>query len=106
MGCFLHYVSSVDIMAATSSHLEQGYEKIFRWCSNEFRQLSRDVQYEVNPTLSECIQRLRKRPELLRYAHCLGCGGSFRLTIKLLAKRFPFFLKHDKQLFLLPSPQL
>ncbi|KAF8329058.1 oligomeric Golgi complex subunit 6 [Amanita rubescens] len=60
--------AGVDIMAATSSHLEQGYEKIFRWCSNEFRQLSRDVQYEVNPTLCECVQRLRKRPELLSEA--------------------------------------
>ena len=52
-------------MAETSSYLEQGYDKIFRWCSNEFRHLNRDIQYEVNPVLCECIQRLRKRPELL-----------------------------------------
>ncbi|KAF8633476.1 hypothetical protein AX15_001436 [Amanita polypyramis BW_CC] len=60
--------AGVDIMAATSSHLEQGYDKIFRWCSNEFRQLSRDAQYEVNQTLCKCIQRLRRRPELLSEA--------------------------------------
>ncbi|KAK2459490.1 hypothetical protein APHAL10511_008474 [Amanita phalloides] len=60
--------AGIDIMAATSSDLEQGYDKIFRWSSNKFRQLSRDVQYEVNPTLCECIQWLRKRPELLSEA--------------------------------------
>jgi hypothetical protein len=52
------------MMAATASYLEQGYDKIFR-CSNEFRHLNWDTQYEVNPALCECIQRLRKRPELL-----------------------------------------
>ncbi|KAF8638929.1 hypothetical protein AX17_001841 [Amanita inopinata Kibby_2008] len=60
--------AGMDIMASTSSHLEQGYDKIFRWCSNEFRQLSRDVHYDVNPILRECVQRLRKRPELLTEA--------------------------------------
>lgn len=60
--------AGMDIMAAISSHLEQGYEKIFRWCSNEFRQLSWDMHYEVDPVLCESIQRLRARPELLSEA--------------------------------------
>jgi conserved oligomeric Golgi complex subunit 6 len=52
-------------MASTSSNLEQGYEKLFRYCSNEFRQLGRDSQLEVNHKLRESVVRLRKRPELL-----------------------------------------
>lgn len=55
----------IDIMTATSSHLELGYEKLLRWASNEFRQIGRDMQVEVHPTLREAIKRLRKRPELL-----------------------------------------
>ncbi|KAJ7770875.1 oligomeric Golgi complex subunit 6 [Mycena maculata] len=57
--------AGLDIMASTSSHLEQGYEKIFRWCSYEFRQMGRDMQVEVGMTMREAIRRLRKRPELL-----------------------------------------
>jgi hypothetical protein len=57
----------VDIMTATSSYLEQGYEKLLRWTSNEFRQIGREMQVEVHPTLREAIKRLRKRPELLTY---------------------------------------
>lgn len=49
-------------MASTSSYLEQGYEKIARWCNYEFRQLS---QLEVSTTMRESVNRLRKRPELL-----------------------------------------
>ncbi|KAJ7139696.1 oligomeric Golgi complex subunit 6 [Mycena epipterygia] len=60
--------AGVDIMASTSSHLEQGYEKIFRWCSYEFRQMGRDMQIEVGGTMREAIRRLRKRPELLTEA--------------------------------------
>ena len=52
-------------MASTSSHLELGYEKIFRWCGYEFRQMRRDVQLEVSSTMREAIRRLRHRPELL-----------------------------------------
>ncbi|KIY63425.1 oligomeric complex COG6 [Cylindrobasidium torrendii FP15055 ss-10] len=55
----------LDIMAATSQYLEQGYDKISRWCAFEFRQLS---QLEVSATMRESIQRLRKRPELLTEA--------------------------------------
>ncbi|KAJ7456593.1 oligomeric Golgi complex subunit 6 [Mycena latifolia] len=57
--------AGLDIMASTSSHLEQGYEKIFRWCSYEFRQMGRDMHVEVGSTMREAIRRLRKRPELL-----------------------------------------
>lgn len=57
----------LDIMSLTSSSLEQAYEKIFRWCSFEFRQMSREVQVEVSPTMREAITRLRQRQELLRY---------------------------------------
>ncbi|KAF7367249.1 Conserved oligomeric Golgi complex subunit 6 [Mycena sanguinolenta] len=45
----------LDIMASTSSNLEQGYEKIFRWCSYEFRQMGRDMQVEVEDTMREAI---------------------------------------------------
>ncbi|KAH7868387.1 oligomeric Golgi complex subunit 6, partial [Lentinula edodes] len=54
-----------DIMASTASQLEQGYEKIFRWYSYEFRQVGRDSQLEVNTIMREGVRRLRKRPELL-----------------------------------------
>lgn len=58
----------LDIMSSTSSNLEQAYEKIFRWCSFEFRQMGREVQAEVSPTMHEAITRLRQRQELLRYS--------------------------------------
>jgi Conserved oligomeric complex COG6 len=56
----------LDVMASTSSLLEQGYEKIFRWCSYEFQQIGRDTQLEIGAIMQEAIRRLRKRPELLR----------------------------------------
>ena len=52
-------------MASTSSNLEKGYEKLFRYCSNEFRHIGGDSQLEVNHDLRESVVRLRKRPELL-----------------------------------------
>jgi hypothetical protein len=58
----------LDIMASTSSNLERGYEKIFRWCSHEFRQTGRDLHLEVSVIMRESVSRLRKRPELLTYA--------------------------------------
>ena len=58
----------LDVMSSTSSNLEQAYEKIFRWCSFEFRQMGREVQVEVSPTMREGITRLRQRQELLRYS--------------------------------------
>ncbi|KAF5378347.1 hypothetical protein D9615_008765 [Tricholomella constricta] len=60
--------AGLDIMASTSSNLEQGYEKIFRWCSHEFRQMGRDLHLEVTATMREAVKRLRKRPELLTEA--------------------------------------
>lgn len=58
----------LDIMSSTSSNLEQAYEKIFRWCSFEFRQMGREIQVEVSPTMREAVTRLRQRQELLRYS--------------------------------------
>ncbi|KII95365.1 hypothetical protein PLICRDRAFT_34211 [Plicaturopsis crispa FD-325 SS-3] len=60
--------AGLDIMSSTSSHLEQGYEKIFRWCSYEFQRMGRDVQLEVAPNMREAVRRLRQRPELLTEA--------------------------------------
>ncbi|KAH0586671.1 Conserved oligomeric Golgi complex subunit 6 [Termitomyces sp. J132] len=57
--------AGIDIMASTSSSLEQGYEKIVRWCSHEFRQKGRELHFEVTATMREAVKRLRKRPELL-----------------------------------------
>ncbi|KAF9014960.1 oligomeric Golgi complex subunit 6 [Cyathus striatus] len=56
-----------DIMSFTSSSLEQGYDKVLRWCCNEFRQM-RDLQPEVSNILRDSIVRLRKRSELLSEA--------------------------------------
>ncbi|THH31107.1 hypothetical protein EUX98_g3063 [Antrodiella citrinella] len=60
--------AGLDIMTATSSYLEQAYEKIFRWCSFEFRQMGRDAQLDVNPAMREAVRRLQQRPELLNEA--------------------------------------
>ncbi|KAH7889181.1 oligomeric complex COG6 [Phlebopus sp. FC_14] len=60
--------AGVDIMAATSSYLEQGYEKIYRWCAFEFRRIGRENQLEVGPTMVEAIRRLSQRPEFLSEA--------------------------------------
>jgi hypothetical protein len=54
-------------MAATAAHLERGYDKMFRWCSYEFRLVGRDTQLEVGATMREVVRRLRARPELLRW---------------------------------------
>ncbi|KDR69275.1 hypothetical protein GALMADRAFT_256106 [Galerina marginata CBS 339.88] len=60
--------AGLEIMASTSANLEQGYEKILRYCSNEFRRVGRDSQLEVSPGMREAVLRLRKRPELLTEA--------------------------------------
>ncbi|KAI8989800.1 oligomeric complex COG6 [Trametes punicea] len=57
-----------DILAATASQLEQAYDKIFRWCSFEFRQMGKDASLDVSPTMREAVKRLRERPELLMEA--------------------------------------
>jgi len=58
-------------MASTSSNLEQGYEKVLRYCSHEFRQVGRDSQLEVTQGMRESVHRLRKRSELLKYVGAL-----------------------------------
>ncbi|TFY57091.1 hypothetical protein EVJ58_g7236 [Rhodofomes roseus] len=60
--------AGVDILSATSSYLEQAYQKIFRWCCFQFRQMGRDAQLEVGPSMREAVRRLRERPELLTEA--------------------------------------
>lgn len=52
-------------MRATSHQLEVGYQKIFRWCTFEFRQFAREAQLEVSPVLREAVRRLRDRKPLL-----------------------------------------
>ncbi|CCL99987.1 uncharacterized protein FIBRA_02012 [Fibroporia radiculosa] len=60
--------AGVDILSTISGYLEQAYQKIFRWCGFEFRQMGRDTQLEVNPSMCEAVRRLRQRPELLTEA--------------------------------------
>ncbi|KAI0720424.1 oligomeric complex COG6 [Fomitopsis betulina] len=60
--------AGVDILSATSSYLEQAYQKIFRWCCFEFRQMGRDTTLEVEPSMREAVRRLRERPELVTEA--------------------------------------
>ena len=56
-----------DILSATATHLEHAYDKIFRHCAFEFRQMGRDAQSDVDPAMREAVRRLGKRPELLSY---------------------------------------
>ncbi|KAG9308405.1 oligomeric complex COG6 [Chiua virens] len=57
--------AGMDIMATTSSYLEQGYDKIHRWLTFEFRRIGRESQLEVSSVMCEAIRRLSQRPELL-----------------------------------------
>ncbi|KIM58544.1 hypothetical protein SCLCIDRAFT_127928 [Scleroderma citrinum Foug A] len=57
--------AGLDIMAATSSYLEQGYEKIYRWCTIEFRRIGAENNLEVSPLMLEAVRRLAQRPGLL-----------------------------------------
>lgn len=52
-------------MSLTSSLLEQAYQKIFRWCSYNFRQLGKDSNLEVGSVMKEAVRRLKQQPELL-----------------------------------------
>ena len=54
-----------DILSATATHLEHAYDKIFRHCAFEFRQMGRDAGLDVPPAMQEAVKRLRQRPELL-----------------------------------------
>ena len=48
-------------MASTSSNLEKAMKKLFiRYCSNEFQQIVRDSQFEVNHELRESVFCLRE----------------------------------------------
>ncbi|KAI6164060.1 oligomeric complex COG6 [Pisolithus thermaeus] len=60
--------AGMDIMSTTSSYLEQGYDKIYRWCTFEFRRLGTENHLEVSPTMVESVRRLSQRPELLSEA--------------------------------------
>ncbi|KAL0946384.1 hypothetical protein HGRIS_012614 [Hohenbuehelia grisea] len=73
--------AGLDIMASTSTYLEEAYEKILRWCTYEFQQIGKDMQLEVSPTMRQAVQRLRKRPELLNEA--LGQLSQTRQTTLL-----------------------
>lgn len=74
-------------MASTYAHLEDGYEKILRYCSTEFRQIGRDSQLEVNTAMKQAVFRLRKRPELLTFVVLLYIHPICTvLTISHLAK--------------------
>ncbi|KAJ2912469.1 hypothetical protein MD484_g7951, partial [Candolleomyces efflorescens] len=61
--------AGLDIMSSTSTYLEQGYDKILRYLSNEFRSTSKDDplfgQTEVSGVTREAVLRLKKRQELL-----------------------------------------
>ncbi|CEL55748.1 Conserved oligomeric Golgi complex subunit 6 OS=Cryptococcus neoformans var, neoformans serotype D (strain B-3501A) GN=COG6 PE=3 SV=1 [Rhizoctonia solani AG-1 IB] len=58
--------AGLDIMSSTSEQLEEGFQKLHRWCLFEFRQLGRDAHVEVEPLMTEAVRRLRKRPALLQ----------------------------------------
>ncbi|KZV66572.1 oligomeric complex COG6 [Peniophora sp. CONT] len=75
--------AGLDIMAATAQYLEKAYDKLFRWCSLEFRNLGRDSVLEVSSNLREGIKRLRQRPELL--GECLMTLAQTRRAALLAA---------------------
>ncbi|KAI6039416.1 oligomeric complex COG6-domain-containing protein, partial [Pisolithus marmoratus] len=60
--------AGMDIMSTTSFYLEQGYDKIYRWCTFEFRRLGSENYLEVSPTMLESVRCLSQRPELLSEA--------------------------------------
>ena len=64
--------AGLDILSATATQLEAAYEKLFRHCTFEFRQMGRDANLDVAPTLVEAVRRLRQRPELLSYVSPLA----------------------------------
>ena len=89
--------AGLDIMSATSSNLEQAYEKIFRWCSFEFREMGREVQVDVSPTMREAITRLRRRQELLRYSPLNWKRVFSHSTLLRPARLWPSSHKADKR---------
>ena len=65
--CQLLFLSacSIDIVTTTSQQLEQGYDKIARWCTLGFRQFVRDAVLEVTPLMVHAVKWLHKKSELL-----------------------------------------
>ncbi|KAJ1038338.1 hypothetical protein NDA10_001000 [Ustilago hordei] len=60
--------AGMDIMSSTSADLEQAYQKLYRWCSFEFRQPVKEG-LEVSPSLRQATRRLKtSRQDLLRSA--------------------------------------
>ncbi|RXW16783.1 hypothetical protein EST38_g9072 [Candolleomyces aberdarensis] len=67
-------------MTSASTYFEQGYDKILRYLSNEFRSTGKDdplfLQLEVSPVTTEAVLRLKKRQELLTsFLTALTRGG-------------------------------
>lgn len=89
-------------MSATSSYLEQAYEKMFRWCCFEFRQMGRDAQLEVSSSMREAVRRLRQRPELLAYVRRVVISVQIS-DAAAVARRSPTFRKLDNPPFWPPS---
>ena len=60
--------AGIDIMSATALDLDQAYQKLYKWCSFEFRQPVKEG-LEVSPSLREATRRLKHaRQDLLRSA--------------------------------------
>ncbi|CBQ71398.1 related to conserved oligomeric Golgi complex component 6 [Sporisorium reilianum SRZ2] len=60
--------AGMEIMSATAHDLEQAYQKLYKWCSFEFRQPVKEG-LEVSPSLREATRRLKHaRQDLLRSA--------------------------------------
>ncbi|GJJ08446.1 hypothetical protein Clacol_002664 [Clathrus columnatus] len=60
--------AGLDTMAVTSSLLDQAYQKIYRWCSFEFRQFGKDRQLEVDSLMKDSMKRLKHQPDLFSEA--------------------------------------
>lgn len=56
---------SKEIMATTTVHMADAYEKLHRWVMFDFRTYARDAQLEVSEVTREAVKRLRARPDLL-----------------------------------------
>lgn len=60
--------AAMDIMSSTAEDLDQAYQKLYKWCSFEFRQPVKEG-LEVSPSLREATRRLKEsRQDLLRSA--------------------------------------
>lgn len=60
--------AGIDIMSSTAQDLDQAYQKLYKWCSFEFRQPIKEG-LQVSPSLREATRRLNSsRQDLLRSA--------------------------------------